>query len=313
MHSFSEDEVRELLDGPAAIAELEAAFRRDWQSTARMPARLHLPLAHGGSFLIMPCADDGQGWIGMKVVTVKPQVAPGEARVQATYFLFSHSTGQMEATMQANHLTALRTAAMSAVATRALSRPDARVLGIFGTGVQAWSHLALLPRVRQFTQVLVCGSSPERSRQFAQRAAAAHGIEVAPAEASACARQADVLCTCTTATTPLFDGSLVRAGAHLNLVGAFQPETREVDEGVMGRARIVVDTYEGALAEAGDVLIPAKMGVVSLQDLADLHDVLAGKKAGRESNQSVTVFKSVGCAYEDLVVARLVYSAAAAH
>jgi len=312
VQNFSENDIKELLSGEAAIACLEAAFLRDWRSTAKMPARPHLPLAGGGSFLVMPCADDGVQSLGMKVVTVRPQAAAGEPRVQAVFFLFNHASGQLEAIMQANHLTAMRTAALSAVATKVLSRPESRVLGIFGTGVQAWSHWALLPLVRRFAKVLVCGSSPERSREFAQRAAGSHDLEVLPADAAACAQQSDVLCTCTTSAAPLFDGALVRAGSHLNLVGAFQPETREVDEAVIGRAHIVVDTYEGALAEAGDLVIPLQMGMIENDAIADLHDVMTSKMPGRRNEQEITVFKSVGCAYEDLVIARLLYDAAAA-
>jgi ornithine cyclodeaminase/alanine dehydrogenase-like protein (mu-crystallin family) len=311
MHGFSEDEVQQLLSGDNAIAALEAAFRRDWRRTAKMPNRMHIDLAEGVTLLVMPCADPELLGAGMKVVTVRPEIASGEPRVQAVFFWFGHATGQLEATLQANHLTAVRTAGLSAVATRALARPDARVLGIFGTGVQAWSHLRMVALVRNFGRFLVCGSSPARSRSFAARAGHAFGVEVDPVDAATCAREADVLCACTTSTTPLFDGRLVRAGAHLNLVGAFQPGAREVDEAVMGRARIVVDTLEGALAEAGDLLIPLRRGEIARDAIADLHEVLSGKKPGRDSAEQVTVFKSVGCAYEDLVLAKLVCDAGA--
>jgi ornithine cyclodeaminase/alanine dehydrogenase-like protein (mu-crystallin family) len=135
-----------------------------------------------------------------------------------------------------------------------------------------------------------------------------HGLEVEQACAETIAREADVICTCTTATGPLFDGNALRAGVHLNLVGAFQPETREVDGATVRRARVVVDTYEGALQEAGDVLIPIRDGVVDRSHIiADLHEIAGGKKPGRTRPDDITLFKSVGCALEDLVTAQIIY------
>jgi alanine dehydrogenase len=310
MRRFTERDITELLAPEAAVASLGAAFSRDWQSSVTMPNRMHLDLPEGGSFLVMPCSDRELPAVGIKVVSVRSAVPPGEPRVQAVFLLHHPATGELLALLEANHLTAVRTAAVSAVATRALAREDARVLSIFGTGVQAWSHLALLPRVRSFTRILVCGSSPARSAQFAQRAGALFGLQVSPANADECARQSDVLCTCTTSTVPLFDGRLVRPGTHLNLVGAFRPDAREVDEHAIGRARLVVETRGGALAEAGDLIIPLNMGLISRDDVCDLHEVLAGKKAGRTRREEITVFKSVGCAYEDLVTAKLIYDTA---
>jgi ornithine cyclodeaminase len=135
-----------------------------------------------------------------------------------------------------------------------------------------------------------------------------HGIEVEPVDAATCARESDVLCTCTTSSTPLFDGGCLQAGAHLNLVGAFQPDTREVDDTTARRSRIVVDTYHGALAEAGDLLLPLKTGAITRAHVvADLHEIASGKKQGRTNSRDVTLFKSVGCALEDLVTAKLIY------
>jgi ornithine cyclodeaminase len=135
-----------------------------------------------------------------------------------------------------------------------------------------------------------------------------HGLEIEPASAETLARESDVICTCTTACEPLFDGNALRAGAHLNLVGAFQPETREVDGATVRRARVVVDTYEGALQEAGDVLIPIRSGMVDRSHIiADLHEIAGGKKPGRTRPDEITLFKSVGCALEDLVTAQQIY------
>jgi len=160
--------------------------------------------------------------------------------------------------------------------------------------------------VWQFERVLVCGSSAERSRAFAAAMANELGLAVEPADARSCASQSDVICTCTNSSTPILEGQWLRPGTHLNLVGAFQPDKREVDSETMRRARIVVETYESALAEAGDLLMPMRKGVISREHVfADLHEITSGKKAGRTSADEITVFKNLGCALEDLVAATL--------
>jgi len=206
----------------------------------------------------------------------------------------------------ANYLTDLRTAATSAVATKFLARESVRVLGVFGTGRQARSHIKVIPRVRCFKQVLVCGRDAEASRNFAASMSAETGLPVAATDARTCAAESDVLCTCTSSQTPVFDGNLLRAGVHLNLVGSFQPHAREVDSSTVQRARVFVESYEGAPAEAGDLLIPMQEGVISHTHVAgDLHELTSGKKPGRTSADDITLFKSVGCALEDLATAEL--------
>jgi ornithine cyclodeaminase/alanine dehydrogenase-like protein (mu-crystallin family) len=139
------------------------------------------------------------------------------------------------------------------------------------------------------------------------------GLNVEPANAEIVARESDVICTCTTAHEPLFDGNWLRPGTHLNLVGAFQPETREVDDTTVKRARVVVDTCEGAMQEAGDLLIPIESGTIDRSHIiADLHEIASDKKAARTSAGSITLFKSVGCALEDLVTAQLIYQSCSA-
>jgi ornithine cyclodeaminase/alanine dehydrogenase-like protein (mu-crystallin family) len=160
--------------------------------------------------------------------------------------------------------------------------------------------------VRRFQRVLVCGRDADRSRAFASAALADTNLPIEPADPQTCASQSDVICTCTNSGTPLFDGNLLRPGTHLNLVGTFQPQNREVDSTAIERARIVVDTYEGCLSEPGDLLIPLSEGRISRQHiLADLHELVTGKKPVPRDSASITLFKSVGCALEDLVTAEL--------
>jgi alanine dehydrogenase len=298
---LTEEQFRGSVNAEQVIAAIRKAFARECPATLHMPVRTSLQL-DGAVLLIMPCYDSGLNAAGVKLVSVSHK------GVQAAYELIGPKTGISMARMEANYLTDLRTAATSAVATDLLARQDVKTLGIFGSGRQATIHFAVLPRVRRFERFLVCGSGRSGLHEFCSRMKAEQGIEVETATAEACAHESDVICTCTTASGPLFDGRWLRPGTHLNLVGAFQPHTREVDDETVRRARVVVDTYEGAAAEAGDLLIPIKNGTVGREHiLADLHEIASGKKTVRTSREDITLFKSVGCALEDLVTALLMY------
>jgi ornithine cyclodeaminase/alanine dehydrogenase-like protein (mu-crystallin family) len=303
MRVLNEKQVRELMDVDEVIRAIRAAFARDFSATLRMPVRTSMELAGSAVLLLMPCYDSALAAAGVKIVTVSRQ-----AGVNAAYELLDPATGEALARMEANYLTDLRTAATSAVATDLLARADAETLGVFGSGRQAAAHLAVLPRVRQFRRFLVCGSGRSDLKHFCAQMKQDHGIEVEPADAEACVRGSDVVCTCTDSPTPLFDGPWLKPGTHLNLVGAFQPQKREVDDETVKRARVVVDTYAGTLAEAGDLLIPLGNGAIKREHIvADLHEVAAGKRKPRTRPEDITLFKSVGCALEDLVTAQVVY------
>jgi len=297
MRHFSEDQVRKAVSIDGVIAAIRSAFKRGF-ATVRMPVRTVLEL-DGAVLLIMPCYDSAVNAAGVKLVSVS-----AKAGVQAMYELLDPTTGSCVARIEANYMTDLRTAATSAVATDLLARKDAQTLGVFGCGRQAAAHFAVLPRVRAFRRFLVCGSGRSDMKTFCGTMKEEHGLQAEPTDAATVARESDVICTCTTAREALFDGRLLREGAHLNLVGAFQPETREVDDATVKRSRVVVDTYEGALAEAGDLLVPLRSGAIDPSHIAaDLHEIASGKKQGRRSSSEITLFKSVGCALEDLVTA----------
>jgi len=305
LKTLTEEEVKTLLDPSRVITAIEEAFRNRYLDTL-IPIRTQMPVAHG-VLLIMPCYDRREQGLGMKLVTVC-EAAPGsEGKLHATYLVLNPATGEPVVVMPATYLTELRTAATSAVATKFLAREDARVLGIFGTGRQARAHLQVLRLIRPFDHFLISGLEPGRSREFAQEMARELGAKVESVYSRACAAESDVLCTCTTSKVPLFDGHLLRPGTHLNLIGAFQPHTREVDDATVQRSRIVVDTYEGALVEAGDLIIPLKSHVIERTHiLSDLHQLVTRKRIVRTSPDDITLFKSVGCALEDLVTAELV-------
>ena len=301
MRLYSENQVRNAVTADDVIQAIRTAFARGF-ATLRMPVRTMLEL-DGALLLMMPCYDSGLNAAGVKLVSVSARVG-----VHAIYELLDPATGIAIARMDADYLTDLRTAATSAVATDLLAGRDAQTLGVFGSGRQAIAHLVVLPCVRKFKRFLVCGSGRSDLKAFCAKMKQEYGLYIEAADAETVARESDVICTCTTAREPLFDGNRLRPGTHLNLVGAFQRETREVDDATVRRSRVVVDTYDGALSEAGDLLIPIKNGSIELSHIvADLHEIASEKKPGRINPDQITLFKSVGCALEDLVTAQLIY------
>jgi ornithine cyclodeaminase/alanine dehydrogenase-like protein (mu-crystallin family) len=305
---LSEEQVRERLSVDEVVSSLEKMFGRDYRKTANIPLRTTMQAFGGSTCLFMPCSDSALPGVGLKVVTVRNGGSLNGDRVQADCFLLEPESLKVCAMLSANYLTEVRTAAVSAIATRALARTDSRTLGVFGTGRQALAHLLLLSRDKQFQRLLVCGSQRSRSERFAESLAEHHRLQVEPVDAATCAKESDVICTCTTSSVPLFDGELVHEGTHLNLVGTFQPENREVDDALVARSRIVVDSYEGALSEAGDLMIPLNRGIITNDHIiADLHEIVSRKVVGRKDTCDITLFKSVGFALEDLVVATLLY------
>jgi ornithine cyclodeaminase len=307
MLTCTDAELEARLGPRETIAAIRAAFLEGF-ANVRMPQRVQVELEQS-TLLIMPCGVSGVPFCGVKVVTVGQNARPG-GRVKASYVLLDSHSGETVAFFDANYLTDLRTAATTAVATDALALPDASVLGIFGTGRQAAAHMAALPLVRRFREILVSGSTLDKAQEFAARMRVIHGCNVTATNAAACATSSDVICACTSSVEPLFSGELIRPGTHLNLIGTFQPHAREVDAVAIQRARLFVDTYEGAFAEAGDILMALESGEIGREHVrGDLHELVTGKKPGRTRRDDITIFKSVGCGLEDLVAARLVIQA----
>jgi ornithine cyclodeaminase/alanine dehydrogenase-like protein (mu-crystallin family) len=256
------------------------------------PVRSVIAVAeHAGFFGVMP-AHAGTS-LGAKLVTFYPSNA-GLPTHHAVIALFRPETGEPVALMDGRLITELRTAAASAVATDLLARPNASVLAILGAGVQAGSHLSALRLVRAFREVRIW--SPRSAAAFA----AAHGI-TATASAEAAVRGADVIVTATSAKTPVLLGDWVAPGAHVNAVGATRPDWRELDDTLVRRARVWVDSREAALVESGDVI------AAGTRLVGEIGAVAGGTLGGRASADEVTIFKSVGVAVEDVVSADLVW------
>jgi ornithine cyclodeaminase/alanine dehydrogenase-like protein (mu-crystallin family) len=296
-------EVRARLPMAAAVDALEDAFRTLDPSGGPLRTRVETPQ---GSLLLMPAF--GRSGVGVKLVSITPaNPEKGLRFIHASYVLFDANTQAPEAVLDGSALTALRTAAVSGLATRFLSREGARRLVIFGAGVQARAHLEAMCAVRPVTDLVVVSRSRAAAEALVEEGIA-RGLAVRLGHPEA-VREADLVCTCTTAEKPLFDGSWLPAGAHVNAVGSYQPQTRELDTETMRRARVVVETREVALEEAGELLIPIREGAIEAGHIAaDLAETVRGTEV-RRSPDEVTVFKSVGMAFEDLVVARAVVDA----
>jgi ornithine cyclodeaminase len=228
---------------------------------------------------------------------------------QGGVLLYSGETGELLCLVNASAITAIRTAAVSALATRTLARPDAHELAIIGAGVQARSHLEALAAVRTFTRARVAARRPESAQAFVRDMREHFDFPIeAVATNEAAVRDADVIITVTTSREPVVKREWVMPGAHINAVGTFSPSAREVDTATMTAATLFVDRRESALNEAGDYLLAAKEGALGPDKIqAELGEVLTGMDPGRTSRDEITLFKSLGLAIEDLAAAEHVY------
>jgi len=308
-------DLERLLDPPAVIEAVEAAFREAAAGRAVALPRAVLQMTKGGLFLGMISALPRRRALGAKLITVVgANRARGLPTVHASYVLSDPETGAPLAFMEAGFLTAIRTGATSAVAARYLARPDARRVACFGAGIQAEYQLHCLKAVLPVESVSVVGRDLVRVQAFAARMRDELGVPVeVTRDPRTVVRGADVVTCATTSKRPVFSGRDLRPGTHVDAVGAFRPVTREIDTEGIRRAYVVVDTYEGAWEEAGDLLIPIKARKIARRHVkAELAEIVAGKKPGRVNAEQITLFKSVGWAPEDAAAARLAYDRAMA-
>ncbi len=289
--NLDEGAVSGLLRVQEVIPAMERALADFSSGRVVQPVRTMLPVAEHEGFLGLMPAYTGSA-LGTKLVTFYPHNS-GVPTHHATILLFEPETGEPLVTMDGRLITEVRTAAVSAVATERLARSDASVLAIIGSGVQARSHLEALTLVREFREVRVW--SPRRAEAFARE----YGVRAA-ASAEEAVRGADVVVTATTSPTPVLSGEWLSPGTHVNAVGAPRPDWRELDDELLRRARVYVDSREAAMKESGDVIAAGEI-------FAEIGEVAAGTKPGRRSAEEVTLFKSLGLAVEDVATAELVY------
>jgi alanine dehydrogenase len=305
---LNETDVRNETAFPDLVAAVETMFRDNCTMPTRHHHRVAVPDEPDATLLLMPAWTEGR-YMGVKIVSV----FPGNQRralpsVSGTYLLSSARTGQNLAVVDGGELTARRTAASSALASRYLSRPDARVLVVCGTGRLSLNLIEAHCSQRPIEEVIVWGRSLEKATATARLAASIHPNVSSTDDLEAAARTADIISSATLSTVPLIRGAWLKPGAHVDLIGAFTPAMRECDDETVSVASLFVDTYEGALSEGGDLVQPIRAGLIGRADVkADLADLTRGVHAGRQSDTEITLFKSVGAALEDLAGAILAF------
>ena len=313
---ITQTEVPALLPMDECVEAMATALKTLSRGDAVLPLRSLVWLPYKSGLLgLMPAYLGSPRGMGLKVVSVMPGNHGTEYDShQGAVLLFEIEHGSLLAIIDASSITAIRTAAVSGVATRLLAREDASDLAILGSGVQAESHLEAMKTVRKLKRVRVWSKTAENARVFAEGMSRRHGLKV---EASASAHQAiegaDLICTTTSAREPVLSGEWLTPGVHINAVGACFRDTRELDTAAVKRSRLYVDRRESVLNEAGEFIIPHGRGELSEDHIVgELGEALLGKIPGRRSRDEITLFKSLGIAIEDLAAAHHIYRNAVA-
>ncbi len=303
LKTYTARDVHDALEWNSLATALTAAFAVG----AVVPLRHVHALSRTDTLLLMPAWSNDV--IGLKLVTVIPGApALGSPTVGATYLLIDRASGEPRAVLDGDALTVRRTATVSAIATRHCARADAHRLLMVGTGHLApWmirAHCAIRP---QIDRVLLWGRGVERTKALA-RVLVDEGLPVdVTTDLEAAVRASDIVSCATTSNTPIVHGAWVRPGTHLDLVGGFTREMREIDDVGVARSRISVDSYAGVLAEAGDIIVPMEQGLITRDSVvAELAQLVRGERQGRTNDDEITLFKSVGTALSDLAAAQLV-------
>ena len=311
---LTQQDVAALLPMSACIEVMAATLASLARDEAILPLRTVIRFSDGsGAFAVMPGYLGIPKTIGAKVITVMPGNHGTQFDShQGAVLLFDSHNGSLAALLDATAITTIRTAAVSAVATRALARDDASALAILGAGVQGHAHLEAICAVRPITSLRVWSRNSEHARQLAAAAVERFQLNASVARTAAEAvHGADIVCTTTSATEPVLYGEWLSTGTHINAVGASTPNARELDSAAVIRSRLYVDRRESALKEPGDLLIPLRDGDIGTDHIVgELGEVLIGNVATRGNRDEITLFKSLGLAVEDLAAASYVYAAA---
>ena len=311
-------QIKELLPMTECIELMTDAFSALARGEVYLPLRTMIrPPEARGLLGLMPTYRAGErGAFGMKAICVFAEnPAKGKDAHQGAVMLFSRETGEMLALMNASAITAIRTAAASAVATRLLAREDAEQLGIIGAGVQARTHLTALAAVRPIKHARVACRNIEHAEELAREMQSQVSFPIEPVRTNEEAvRGADLIVTATSSGEPVLNRDWISPGAHINAIGTHSPNSREIDSATMAVARIFTDRRESALNESGEYLLAAKEGVITPDSiLGEIGEILIGTKSGRTSASDITLFKSLGLAIEDVTSADYLYRKAQTH
>jgi ornithine cyclodeaminase/alanine dehydrogenase-like protein (mu-crystallin family) len=306
-------EVRQALPMDQAIRAMAEAYASLSDGTAIVPLRTRLPIPnHAALSLFMPAymKTNSAEALAVKIVSLFPKNPSwGLAYIQAAVLVLEADTGRAVALLEGSTLTAIRTGAGSGAAIDRLARKDSKVVAIFGGGTQGRTQLEAACTARKIETAFIFDSSREKAEEYAQQMPGYRSITKdvrvanSPGEA---VKLADIICTATTSSAAVFDDKDVKSGTHISAIGAYTPEMQEVPVETLARARIVVDSYATVMEEAGDIVKAIQAGAIKESSIhAELGEILLGKKTGRESDDEITIFKSVGNAVQDAVAAQL--------
>ena len=316
---LSADDIRRVTDMRDMIEAVKQAFAMAEEKEIETPLRTVIPGQENGSFLFMPAYSERLGTAAVKYIGVFPgNAGRGLPTSYAQILLIDGATGAVQALMDGAFVTKLRTGAASGAAFDLLAKKHCRKGALIGTGGQAATQLEAMLYARPLEEVSIFGRNAEKCRAFTEKMSeelSRCGVKLtAAASAEECIDDADLIITVTTATEPVFDGRAVKPGATLSCIGTFEPEKHELDPRLLQRAsKVFCDSTEAVLSESGDLLIPLRDGLISADKIAgDLGAVINGRLAGRETEDEIIVFESVGIAAQDLAAAKTIYDKALA-
>jgi ornithine cyclodeaminase/alanine dehydrogenase-like protein (mu-crystallin family) len=303
-------DVEQLLSMQDCIRAMEEMFIDLTEGRAQLPVRsiTQIPRQRRSVLAVMPAFKETG--IGAKVMTIYPENSATRFEThQGAVLLFDSASGALLAVVDSTSVTSIRTAAVSALATRLLARVDSANLAILGSGAQAYTHLKAIPLVRNIKASKIWSRNFERAKSLSQRFPKQRVTAVETAKEAV--EDADIICTTTSSTTPILLGRWIKKGTHINAIGAFTKTSRELDSEAVRKSLLFVDRVESARAESGDYLIPKSQGLIRDSHIrGELGDLVSGKVKGRTNKKQITLFKSLGLATEDLAAAEVIYSRA---
>ena len=303
------NQVMELLSVKGCIQAVREAMIAFSQDNVQVPLRSSIPIEQGKSLLFMPGACKELGFYGVKLISLHSGNARrGLPSIQGVIVLFDYETGEPKAMIDGASITGLRTAAASALATQLLARPEAKTLGIYGAGLQAETHIDAIAAVRTIESVLIWARKHDAAIAFADRQSKRTGLSVRAVSDPVAVAGSDIICTVTAAAEPVLRGEWVKPGTHINLVGSHSLSAREADSELIVRSKVYVDSLTSTTAEAGDIMIPVREGIIDMAHiLGEIGQVASGEIAGRLDDAQITLYKSLGITAQDLFAAAFVY------
>jgi ornithine cyclodeaminase/alanine dehydrogenase-like protein (mu-crystallin family) len=300
---ISDEQVKKLLPMNEAIELMKNAFVQITNKAVTIPERINLDMPEvNADSLIMPVYSAEEKKYAVKIVSLNRNNPLIDLPfIHALMILFDAENGKPIALLDAENLTAIRTGAASGLATNLLSNPNASVSAIFGTGIQARYQLRAICKVRNIKEVLLFDNDQSKAESFKNEMKDELGLNIEICADQDKLKDAHIICTATTSSVPVFDDSFISVGTHINAIGSYQPDKRELPSATVARSNIFVDSKEACLKEAGDLIIPKNEGIEL--EVTEMGEVLQNKKSGRSSEEEVTFFKSVGNAAQDLICA----------